>query len=110
MKVVAPKGAARRRLGSAFAIQKRLYNSASPRALAGGFAVPSAPSLRFASAHFAEGRVREKPQLTAELCVAPPLARRPLATAFGGDLRSGHTFGLAFGEVSLASRDGFRVS
>ena len=29
-------------------------------------------------------------------------SRRPLATAFGGDLRSGHNFGLAFGEVSLA--------
>ena len=25
-------------------------------------------------------------------------SRRPLATAFGGDLRSGHNFGLAFGE------------
>ena len=34
---------------------------------------------------------------------APPLARRPLATAFGGDLRSGHTFGspLARGYVDV---------
>ena len=34
----------------------------SPRALAGGFAVPSAPSLRFASAHFAEGLCERIPQ------------------------------------------------
>lgn len=45
-------------------------------------------------------------------------SRRPLATAFGDDLRSGHNSGLAFGEVSLASlgafplafRNSFRVS
>ena len=44
-----PSGAARRRLGLAFAIQKRLCNSASPR----------------------RGAMRAKPPLRAELCVAP---------------------------------------
>ena len=37
-------------------------------------------------------------------------SRRPLATAFGGDLRSGHNFGLAFGEVSLASLGAFPLA
>ena len=41
---------------------------------------------------------------------ARPLARRPLATAFGGDLRSGHNCGFAYGEVSLASLGAFPLA
>jgi len=35
------------------------------------------------------------------VAIAHVLARRPLATAFGGSLRSGHTFGFGFAECSL---------
>ena len=49
MKVVAPTGAARRRWGLAFAIQKRLYNSASPAGPCGRLrrAFGTFPPLRF---------------------------------------------------------------
>ena len=109
-----PTGAARRRLGVVLAFQTpcqfraascdrfaarlrlglpALTRGASPRGPLRAASpclrhLPSA-SLRRISPR---GYARESPN-DGELCVAPPLVRRPLATAFGGDLRSGHTFG-----------------